>query len=341
MHTEAPWWRILEIADSELLAGADWQKATRTLEFNRASRSGRPINAYQLGRGDRRVSITAGAHADEPIGPRTASLLPMLLSRHFPELLEQYTFYVVPDVNPDGAARNRAWSDTEAPHYNFRRYLRHRVRELPGDDIEFNYGDSDKARPENRTVMDFLEPNAPYNAHFSLHGMALAEGAWFLIGREWAARSTPLQAELLAGCDALAFPLHDMERHGEKGFHRIAPGFCTTPSATAMREHFLAQGDPETAALFLPSSMEYIVGLGGDPLCMVSELPLFTLRQSEAPLRHSNYHSCVAAIRASPHDASEVAVTDLMNAYDIRPVPIALQIRLQLIMLVATLDFLV
>ncbi|MCG8467140.1 MAG: hypothetical protein MJB57_02890 [Gemmatimonadetes bacterium] len=42
-----------------------------------------------------------------------------------------------------------------------------------------------------------------------------------------------------------------------------------------MIEHFEALGDHETAAKFRPSSMETIRRLGGDPLTIVSEMPLF------------------------------------------------------------------
>ena len=42
-----------------------------------------------------------------------------------------------------------------------------------------------------------------------------------------------------------------------------------------MSEYFMAAGDPVTASLFRPSSMETVRSLGGDPLTLVSEMPLF------------------------------------------------------------------
>ena len=44
-----------------------------------------------------------------------------------------------------------------------------------------------------------------------------------------------------------------------------------------MASHFQAQGDPDTAGQFRPSSMEWVRALGGDPLTLVSEMPLFLL----------------------------------------------------------------
>ena len=53
-------------------------------------------------------------------------------------------------------------------------------------------GFGEGGRPENEAAMAFLEPHGPYAAHFSLHGMAFAEGAWFLICNEWADRAGDL-----------------------------------------------------------------------------------------------------------------------------------------------------
>jgi hypothetical protein len=44
-----------------------------------------------------------------------------------------------------------------------------------------------------------------------------------------------------------------------------------------MARHFVGIGEPDTARLFRPSSMETIRSFGGDALTLVSEIPLFTL----------------------------------------------------------------
>ena len=48
-----------------------------------------------------------------------------------------------------------------------------------------------------------------------------------------------------------------------------------------MRAHFHAMGDPVTAARFHDSSMEFVRTLGGDPLCLVTEMPLFLIAQPD------------------------------------------------------------
>jgi hypothetical protein len=66
-----------------------------------------------------------------------------------------------------------------------------------------------------------------------------------------------------------------VDRGGEKGFVKLADGFATRPDSRAMQAHFRGLGEDATAALFRPSSMETVRALGGDPLTIVSEMPLF------------------------------------------------------------------
>jgi hypothetical protein len=255
--------------------------AADDLEQIGRSREGRPLRALKLGRGPLRISLLAGCHADEPVGPRLLSRLSaylLSLPSNDP-LLERYEWWIVPHINPDGAERNRRWQHEEASSYDLGEYLSGAVRELPGDDIEFGFPrgpDDEGARPENRAAYDWWRTaNGPFGLHASLHGMGFAAGPWFLIEAAWSDRCEQLKARCRSAVDALGYVLHDVERHGEKGFFRLGRGFCTRPDSRYMREHFLELGDEETAGLFRPSSMEFLRSLGGDPLTLVSEMPLF------------------------------------------------------------------
>lgn len=245
------------------------------------SREGRPIEALRLGRGAARVSLIAGCHADEPVGPRLLGHLANCLHGLPADdpWVTEFDWWIVPNVNPDGAARNATWQQGRSTHYDIGTYLAEVVREPPGDDIEFGFprGPDDlSARPENRALFDWWRSvGTPFVLHASLHGMALAGGAWFLLEPAWQSRLDPLIGRLTQRVRDLGYSLHDVERHGEKGFHRMAPGFATRPDSRAMASHFETLGDHETARRFRPSSMEAIRSLGGDPLTLVSELPLF------------------------------------------------------------------
>ena len=107
--------------------------------------------------------------------------------------------------------------------------------------------------------------------------MGISAGALLLIEKNWGYRAALLQERFHQAAQAEDLPLYDRNRQGEKGFFYLAPGFWTTPEGSAMRAFFEARGDKETAALFRSSSMEYVRSLGGDPLCYVTELPLFVV----------------------------------------------------------------
>jgi hypothetical protein len=254
------------------------------------SREGREIAGYVLGRGDLHVSAIGGCHADEPVGPAMLRRLAAFLSSRPADdpLLSRFTWSVVPHVNPDGEARNAAWSDVtlatvdhlgkEDRAYDLSLYLRHVVRERPGDDMEFGFprsADDEGARPENRAVAAFLAGGAPFVLHGSFHGMGFASGPWFLLDEAWIDRTADLRDSLRRQVREMGYRVFDVDRGGEKGFRRIDEGFTTRPNSVAMRAWFESRGDSATASLFRPSSMEYVRSLGGDPLTIVSEMPLF------------------------------------------------------------------
>ncbi|MCZ6794874.1 MAG: M14 family zinc carboxypeptidase [Planctomycetota bacterium] len=350
----------------ELLPHGDAAHRRGTLLELGASREKRPIYGVRVGQGPERLSLLAGAHADEPVGPSTLLGLCRWLeeSPEAPRLLEGATFFICPHVNPDGAHRNRAW--TSRADFGLREYLEDVEREVPGDDVEFGYPSEEGAtvRPENRAVADFLERGARpdgkgrgprgFQFHASLHGMAIAEGAWFLIDRASVPRTAGLRADLAQVCRRLGVPLHDWDRRGEKGFERIAPGFSTTPTSTAMRRHFEELGDRTTAGLFRPSSMEFVASLGGAPLAMVSEVPLFLVTPSPPDAPRLGHHFLEArdalvearlalAAEGVERSAASVALARLEERFGLERLPHETAVRLQLAMIflgsgLATLD---
>lgn len=244
------------------------------------SREGRPLFGHQLGHGPLRVSLIAGCHGDEPMGPQVLRGLLEDLSRPDHPWLARATFRIVPDANPDAAARNASWWDARVGA-DLPSYLLDRVRELPGDDLEFGFpggpdGD-DKIRPEAAGIAAFLREGGAVDLHGSLHGLGFAEGPWFLVEPAWEDRLEPYRQACWQVVRELGLRVHDRDRRGEKGFRRISEGFCTRPDSVAMRAHFEALGDLATAALFRPSSMEFARSLGGDPFTFVTEVPLFLL----------------------------------------------------------------
>lgn len=300
------------------------------------SRDGRPLGGVVLGDGPLRVSLIAGAHADEPVGPetlRTLILEACEAQSPLADLLQEVRFVIVPHINPDGAARNRPWTDAWP---SLAAYLRHRVREKPGDDLEFGFP---TMRPENRAVSQFLRHHGPMDLHLSLHGMGVSAGFFLLIERHWGFRTGALQEALRAEAERMDLGLHDHNRKGEKGFFYLGPGFNTTPEGTAMRTFFRAQQQPAEARRFHQSSMEFVRSLGGDPLCMVTELPLFLMRPtaeasgSDTPGHPATYLACREALAqhaAAPSGASGDALDRVRSAYGLAPFPLRDAVHLQL-----------
>ncbi len=266
-----------------------------------SSREGRSVLGYRIGTpfSNRAtppgaivsVTLLAGCHADEPVGPwmlrRFAAWLLSLPDDD--DLRRRFAWTIVPHANPDGEARNETWSgrDDDASvdpsrTFDLERYLARRIREQPGDDIEFGFPtDSDdlRARPENRAIAAFFESSAsiagPAHLHASFHGMGFSGGPWFLLERRWIDRTEALRHSLAGRVAEMGYALHDVQRNGDKGFSRIERGFSTCPDSVSMRDHFLVRGDSDTASSFRPSSMEFTKRLDPGALTVVSEMPLF------------------------------------------------------------------
>ena len=243
-----------ELFDSIIAASSSLPKGQRIGH----SREGRPIIAYRFGQGACRISLIAGCHSDEPVGPRWLRHLVAYFS-HLPQdspILEAYQWWIVPHANPDGEKVNRSWYTDRDKQIDLISYLKHVKRELPGDDVEFGFprdpADRD-ARPENQCIAAWWrKAESVFHLHVSLHGMAFAGGPFFLIEPAWSSRCEELKAKCRHAVDALGYRLHDVDRKGEKGFSRLETGFATRPDSKAMTQYFLDLQDEVTASKFRP-----------------------------------------------------------------------------------------
>jgi len=293
-----------------------------------------------------RVSLIAGCHGDEPMGPSwLAGLVDRLADPDHP-WLSRATFRIVPCANPDAAHANEVWWRGGAGAGDLVSFLAHRVRELPGDDLEFGFpgapdGD-DGIRPEAAAIASFLAEEGPLHLHGSLHGLAFAEGPWFLVEPAWEARLGPYREACLAAARAEDLPVHDKDRGGEKGFRRLSEGFCTRPDSVAMRRHFLSVGDGATAALFRPSSMEFARSLGDDPFTFVTEVPLFRFPVGSDDLVRERLvpwsFELQRAVRDGSFEAAAGRIREQAGTLGLRPLDPLVQRRLIGAQVAAALD---
>jgi hypothetical protein len=325
----APTFRTQDAVYPEIRAACAQHPDLAELVALGTSEEGRPVFGVVLGHGPRTVSLVAGAHADEPVGPETLRSFILEGLRQRDEMaacFAAYRFVVVPHINPDGEARNRRWV---AAWPSLADYLRHAVRELPGRDLEFGFPD---LRVENRHVARLLRDHAPLDLHMSLHGMGFSEGAMLLIERHWSFRTDALMDGFAAAARQAGLGLHDHNRRGEKGFFYLGPGFNTTPEGEAMRTFFRAAGDEAMAARFRDSSMEFARSLGGDPLCLVTELPLFVVQATtEEPGRPAAYLALRERLpELKLHLQHGRSVEDDVAPFGLRPLDLRTAIGLQL-----------
>ena len=190
-------------------------------------------------------------------------------------LLDAFRFFVIPHTNPDGAFRNRTWRQAwgDDARGDCHGVFASCATGAPGAGRGVWF--SGYAPRRTGRSHAWLGQHGPFVLHGSLHGMGISAGALLLIEKNWGYRAALLQERFRQAAQAEDLPLYDRNRQGEKGFFYLGPGFWTTPEGSAMRAFFEARSDKETAALFRSSSMEYVRSLGGDPLCYVTELPLF------------------------------------------------------------------
>lgn len=292
------------------------------------SEEGAMLYGVVLGTGATPVSLIAGNHADEPVGPETLRSFVVNGLAHRRKMepwFRRFRFVVVPHTNPDGEARNRSWMEQWPDP---KAYLQHAVREKPGRDMEYGFP---SMRPENEHVSAFLRERGPFALHASLHGMSAGEGALLLINRPWTFRTQHLRDDFVAAAAAKGLPMHDHNRKGEKGFYWIEAGFQTTPRGDAMRTFFRAKDDSAMARRFHDSSMEFVASLGGDPLSLVTELPLFLIRNDGStghrPDRYLELREQLPEIRLRL-DRGE-GVEELLAPFDLRPVPLDVAMHLQ------------
>lgn len=274
------------------------------------------------------VSIVAGAHPDEPAGPLAA--LQLVANWHRHPLRDAVQLAVVPQLDIDGARDQAGWLSPWTDRAELHRYLAHRLRRQPGADREFAWPGAPwggTVLPECQAAADFFAGAGAAIGHLSLHGMATAAGVWFLVDAIGLADG-PLWNDLRACAAGLGLALHDAHRYGDKGFRRCGTGMATTPSGPAMRRHFLAAGDPATAAGFGYGSMDHARLLCRQrglppPVCAVSEFPLWRLPTELAYDRAALEAACTAIVSA---DDPSRAAADFLARPGVAALPLATQV---------------
>lgn len=232
------------------------------------SRAGRELTCVTVGSGPRHAVVFGLPHPNEPIGGLTSlHLLERLIDVNPFELLDEFTWHVVPCIDPDGLALNEGW--LAGPH-TMAHYARHFYRPAGDEQVEwtapFHYKRAhfDAVLPETQALLQLIDRTAPA-LMCSLHNSELG-GTYFYLSRP----EPELYASLQAIPQSLGLGLHAGEP--EAAFiETLAEGIFLWPASTEGYDWSEKMGqDPLT----FPSGSSSIEWAGRHgTLSIVSELP--------------------------------------------------------------------
>lgn len=242
------------------------------------SSDGEPIPMLTAGTGDKRILLFASPHPNEPIG---GMLIQFLLDELIQNtsLRTDYTWYLLPCVDPDGTRLNEGWF---AGPYTIQNYARHFYRPPSAEQVEWTfpvrYKDLhfDTLMPETSALMnafDIARPRVVYSLHNAGFG-----GVYYYISHD-------LKDVYEAFGDipkkrGLALSLGEAEMPWATEF---SPAVYKMSSITEAYDYLEQYGDASPAELIQGggSSADYLsnMGLEEDPLILVTELPYFQTEQ--------------------------------------------------------------
>lgn len=242
------------------------------LSFNGRSRNGKQLIFAEVGKADRVVAVTSGAHSDEPTGIATSFYFIQNLLRNsdFKTLTDKYKFIFHPMLDPDGAELNYTWASKDFSYYE---YLKNNFRNnRPSEDCEHGIpASSDQViRPELRFFKENVDRfKGRIDYYLTMHTTHRLGGSLFVISAKGDHQS---RIETLTSvCENFDVPVIDMDLYGQDGIERVAPGFITAPPMAKMAEKF--KDKPEVLAQIKMPTYEYVEHFLDASFCLISELP--------------------------------------------------------------------
>lgn len=238
------------------------------------SESGKTLIAIEVGNGEKVVGLTAGAHADEPIGVLTLSyfIKGILKNDDFQYLLEQYTFICHPLVDPDGYQLNSIWFTNPL---EYKTYFLHNFRNNnPALDCEHGipFQDGQAARSEMIFVKENLDRyKNRFQYYVTLHSSHVLPGACFVFDQNNTDQG--LRTSITKLCKEYELPMMDYKVQGEDTMTYLGPGFIGAPNVSMMLEKYKSQ--PEILKQIKMTTYEYAQNMCGAKTAFISELPIW------------------------------------------------------------------
>jgi hypothetical protein len=234
------------------------------------SRLGDPILCATVGGGSRHGLVFAFPHPNEPVGGLTAIVLAELLARD--DVLRDeldFTWHIVPCVDPDGTRLNEGWFGGP---FTRTHYARHFYRPAPDEQVDwtfpFDYKDAyyDAALPETVALMRLIDEHRPALLA-ALHNSETG-GVYYYISRA----APELYALLHAIPTQLGLQL-DLGEAESAHTQRLAPAIFEALSAEVEYDARLAAGQ-EPEVICGATSTAYASRYGA--FSIVPEVPYWT-----------------------------------------------------------------
>ncbi len=237
------------------------------------STDGAPIPMLSIGHGPRAALLYACPHPNEPIGA-------MLVHHLMHALIEDealrgdFTWHLLPCVDPDGTRLNEAWF--RGP-FTVRHYARHFYRPRAEEQVEWTFPVQHKRYtwdtpiPETQALMQALQDTRPEFV-YALHNAGFGGVYYYLShdrpGAYPAFHGLPEALGLVLTKGEPEVPW--AEQHAPAIF-----GMLRVPDAYDYYERF-TDADPATLMHGGGSSSDYLHALGlGDTVILITELPYF------------------------------------------------------------------
>jgi Zinc carboxypeptidase len=259
------------------------------------SRSGLPLLLLSAGHGGGNILVTAGPHANEPVGGATVLRLAELLLDHGALLsLPDTVWHFVLCLDPDGARRNEGW--LRGP-FTVHHYIQAAFRPQPGEQPEWFLGtpQSEAALPETRALIHVIDELRPM-LQCSLHGVDFG-GAFVQLTRDVPGVTAALGESAMAQGIPLALGAEDAPAWPSTG-----PGVYVLP----------AGGKDETGVWLEDASRStwsYTEQHGG--VTAVVESPMWAVDRVSDPAPHSSADTAVKEAADLLRDGS-AQVADLL-----------------------------
>lgn len=235
------------------------------------SPEGRPIYAFEIGKGEKIIFVSGGAHSNEPSGTATlVHLAGELVKLQKDGYLKDYKFYFLPQLDPDSAVINWAWMKEPFSYKNLVRYSYCKV----DPDIENGIpveGDEKAARPEIAAFKGFIDSVEKVDYYVTLHTTPHLGGALFLLRTKELEEVKPVMEFITENCEKEGLPMYNIDVHGVCGYEYIAPGFVKTGSLEDNAKFY--KDSPEMLKKLKLSTYQYAMEKRGAKLAFIAELP--------------------------------------------------------------------